>query len=104
MVDHFGLWDEPALKKKFKFQQKEQLDNVAKAKKKEVTKIYTDALQARREEILVFIETLKNLDKKQERVSKILLSKQAKKRQQELIYTKKILEQEMQPKHFILAS
>jgi hypothetical protein len=104
MVDHFGLWDEPAIKKKFSFDKKEEPQIALKPKKKYVTKIYTDALKARREEILSSIKEIQSIEKKHNRVSKKELDKQSKQRRLEINYIKQVIEAELHPRGFILAS
>ena len=102
MVDHFGLWEEPVTKNKIKLKKKTTL----RAKKEENIALvhYSDSLKERRNEILICIEEIKSVDKIQTIQIQSSKALYVKSRQEELIYTKKVLREVSSSNLFIQAS
>ena len=103
MVDHFGEWEEPKKAQVVSFtQSKEKV--LKKSTKKSIPKIRSESAIARREEILIFKEELKALNKRQ--ISQVQISNDmyVKNRQAELIYAKEVIKAEMSRNIFTMAS
>ncbi|MFT5660172.1 MAG: hypothetical protein ACI9TV_000812 [Sulfurimonas sp.] len=95
MVDHFGEWEEPVLKSKINYKKKEKSVVKERVKLKQVLYLDNELVRQRRDELLLFIEEIKLLNSSQDTKIKVTYDSYAKKRQEEIIYVKKILQAEI---------
>lgn len=95
MVDHFGKWEEPVLKSKINYKKKEKYATKEKTILKEVLDLDKNFVRQRRDEIQLCIEEIKCLNSSENTKIKVTYDSYAKKRQEELIYVKNILQAEV---------
>ena len=105
IVDYFGEWEEPVVKNKTTFKEKEK--NIRKEKKRKIKGVVdldNELVRERREELLIFKKELKLLNSGQIAKKKVSRDLYTKTRQQELIHAKKILQAELSNQYFIKVS
>jgi hypothetical protein len=100
-LDHFGLWDEPAVVKKSVTKEKKKQKILKREKAK---KPREDRSKERRDEILVFIKEIAQLDSEHTRSVRAANESYVKNRQEQIIYTKKFLKDEFATSRFVQAS
>ena len=101
MVDHFGAWEEPEVKNKIIYTKKEK--NIDKVKKENIYQIKSVLEKQRRDEMLMFMDELRAIYTNEASTLKRTKTLYAKQRQEELIYTKKIIKAATQLNSFIRA-
>ena len=104
MTDHFGLWEEPQKKKKTARRKKTTAKD---QKRKRVVKAvdyenYPPHIQERRKQILDFKRSMKILQNEQFTLISSLKDVEVETRQQELIFAKSVLQEEMAVELFTL--
>ena len=103
MVDHFGRWEEPVLKKS-RIEKKKEIRIPKQNKRKDIQRTECEFTNRRREEILFSIEELKILKQAETLEMRISNDTYTKNRQKELLRAKEILQAEIGRNPFSLAS
>lgn len=99
MVDYFGEWEEPEVKKSIRDEKPKK--TLKKVKKKQVSLIESVVDRQRRAEILMFIDELESINKNESSILKLEKTRYIKQRQRELIHTKQIIKDASQTASFI---
>lgn len=102
MVDHFGVWEESGKKNNLKIRTEQKIKS-KKTKKRLSNVIQSPTNKARRDEMLLFKEELKQLDTKQRIQINNLNDMKLQTRQEELIYIKKALKSQMENSPYLMA-